>query len=222
MEMECVVVAGEIQKCVIEAVTKEQCSGGVSCGWNWIGDNAAALTASITAVAAIYIAWWQGRSTMRHNKLSVMPHLHFDKNFKGSDECPSISYVLINHGLGPADITSFEIKINEEVIVLDAMIDLPDRLAEFFAPAFVSEVLDPDGIAPNYQYFRSAYTPFAKDKLAANTPLAIFNIGVSDLQNCSVSLDEEKVMELSKLLEITVKYTSLYGGDEYTETSNPG
>jgi len=73
-----------------------------------------AIATVIIAVAALWVAVWQGCETRRHNRLSVKPHLTFlYKKAKGSD---FIGLFLFNKGVGPAIVDSFEIYVDNESI----------------------------------------------------------------------------------------------------------
>ncbi len=76
---------------------------------------AISLTSAIIALAALGAVIWQGYMTRKHNMLSVAPRLgveaHLGKGAPGK-------YLLINMGLGPAIINSFEIELDDKIIDL--------------------------------------------------------------------------------------------------------
>ena len=72
--------------------------------WGWAGDNASA----IIAVCALVLTIYQARLARRHNRLSVRPLLSsFVEQVSGPDA--RITFSLVNNGLGPALVDSFEV-----------------------------------------------------------------------------------------------------------------
>ena len=73
----------------------------------------------IIAISAVILTGTQIYFYKKHNKLSVKPHLD---NFATSIEKDGyLEYILYlnNNGLGPADIESFVVKYNDEIISTD-------------------------------------------------------------------------------------------------------
>ena len=66
------------------------------------------LTAIIISVCALFVTIFQSRQIVKHNKLSVTPHLTFD-SFVDEDE-GTISLSISNTGVGPAIISEFILK----------------------------------------------------------------------------------------------------------------
>lgn len=75
-------------------------------------DRILAISAGVTAVAAVVVSVWQGCETRRHNRLSVKPHLIiFPQRPVAS---PEIGLQLANRGSGSALIKSWEISVDQE------------------------------------------------------------------------------------------------------------
>ncbi len=74
-------------------------------------ENITAISTSIIAVAAIVVAIWQAITTRTHNKLTVVPHLVFERYV---DEISMTAKIILkNVGTGPAIIKSFDVYLDE-------------------------------------------------------------------------------------------------------------
>lgn len=66
----------------------------------------------VIAISALIVSIWQVQLAQRHNKLSVKPYLRFQvSNSDFGEENFRHQLTLINSGLGPAIITSFEFEV---------------------------------------------------------------------------------------------------------------
>lgn len=72
------------------------------------------ISSVVIAMCAVLISIWHGIETRRHNRLSVMPHL--TTWTYSSDEKQTYTVELINNGIGPALIESFEIYVDGKLI----------------------------------------------------------------------------------------------------------
>ncbi len=72
-------------------------------------DTLLAITATIIAVAAIFIAVYEARQTRKHNRLSVRPRLNFE--LVRSRSRKMIGIKIMNYGLGPAVVASWSVKV---------------------------------------------------------------------------------------------------------------
>lgn len=78
----------------------------VSCFWSWLSIN----SSNVIALCALILTVWQAIVARKHNKLSVTPYLttwtHVD-----TDKC-SYAVEILNNGIGPALIKSFQIFVD--------------------------------------------------------------------------------------------------------------
>lgn len=83
-----------------------------------------AFNAVIIAALAFFLTFYSIRIQKKHNEISVRPFLNIDTN----DE--PISFTIVNRGLGPAIINSFEIMFNKKIKTISNTKDLADVLNE--------------------------------------------------------------------------------------------
>lgn len=216
MEIECLVIAGEINKCIVEAVTAKQCVGPVTCSLLFLKENVAA----IIACCALGITFWQGSLTRKYNKLSVIPHLTILKQYNMTNE-PSIKFAVQNDGLGPAQIIAFKMKINnQEIDTTDIDTWLP-LLQNHLKPAFI--VKDPeDKNVQNFELSHDAEELHTNSKIPANTHKRMFHFLMTPVTGYTFELNGEKAKALTSKVDITIQYKSIYGGKLLIETSNQG
>lgn len=75
----------------------------------------AEFSSTVIALCAFGLTIWQACITRKHNKLSVTPHL---TTWMHSDKAKNIYAVeLLNNGIGPALIDSFQIQVDSHPIV---------------------------------------------------------------------------------------------------------
>lgn len=82
----------------------------------FLGENAEALI----ALAALFLAIWQGYLQRKHNKLSLRPHLSFNRCVQTLS--PQIKLSLINAGPGPALIKNVLVYL-DDVLLSSTVID---------------------------------------------------------------------------------------------------
>jgi hypothetical protein len=91
--------------------------------WAFAGDNAS----TIIAFCALGLTIYQACVVRRHNRLSVRPLLTtFTEQVSGADA--RITYSLMNNGLGPALIDSFEVNLDGAVVNLQATEQINEKL----------------------------------------------------------------------------------------------
>ena len=74
-------------------------------------ENTTAIATVLIAAIAIFIAIWQIITTRVHNKLSVVPHLVFERDV---DDASMIAKIILkNVGIGPAIIKSYNVFFDE-------------------------------------------------------------------------------------------------------------
>jgi hypothetical protein len=80
----------------------------VSVLWDWLSLNAA----NVIAVCALSATFWQAYISRRHNRLSVVPYLTtWEEVIEGY-----IVFKIMNYGVGPARIKSFNIFVDDQKI----------------------------------------------------------------------------------------------------------
>jgi hypothetical protein len=98
----------------------------------------AGFSTAVIALCAFFLTIWQVFVTRRHNKLSVTPHL---TTWSYSDKVNNRYIVeLLNNGIGPALINSFQIQVDGQPIIGNASETIEKALKILF---------------PHYQYFSS-------------------------------------------------------------------
>jgi len=69
-----------------------------------------ALAAMFIALGALVVSFWQGFLTRKHNRLSVRPHLTFERDL--GDREDSFGIHVVNNGLGPAIYSAFTLTVD--------------------------------------------------------------------------------------------------------------
>ncbi|OEE78176.1 hypothetical protein A1OQ_21840 [Enterovibrio norvegicus FF-162] len=72
------------------------------------------LSSVIIALSALGITIYQAYLGRKHNKLSLRPHLHYW--FDNSELDNVYSFEVINNGIGPAKVKTFEVTLNGETV----------------------------------------------------------------------------------------------------------
>ena len=75
----------------------------------WNTDRILSFTAIFLSLLSLFFFIYEINLTRKHNRLSVMPRLHFDSSFSVQDSIQQYTYLLENRGLGPAIIDSIAI-----------------------------------------------------------------------------------------------------------------
>lgn len=75
----------------------------------------AGFSIAIIALCAFGLTIWQARITQKHNKLSVTPHLTTWSHSDAGNNRYAVE--LLNNGIGPALINSFQIQVDGQFIV---------------------------------------------------------------------------------------------------------
>lgn len=71
----------------------------------------------VVAVCALVSSLWQGYTMQQHNKLSLRPYLELEVNIDPADAKHSrLSAYVNNNGLGPAEVTSMQIRLQDQVL----------------------------------------------------------------------------------------------------------
>lgn len=76
-----------------------------------------AVATVVMAVCALVTSLWQGYTMQQHNKLSLRPYLEFEVNTDPVDvERTRLEVYVNNNGLGPAEVTSMDIRLQDKVL----------------------------------------------------------------------------------------------------------
>ena len=81
--------------------------------WLWFVGNAGVVTALsslVVAVASLAFAIDQGHAVRSHYRLSVQPHLQFERRMKSNEDKEKAGLYLANKGLGPARIKEMKVR----------------------------------------------------------------------------------------------------------------
>jgi len=89
----------------------------------------------IIALCALVFTVWHARAQRIHNQLTLKPHLDTFTERNKSDNVGRIEIQLINNGLGPAFIESFEVLVGDEVyeakFALEALLGPRNDIANY-------------------------------------------------------------------------------------------
>lgn len=149
----------------------------------------------IVSTCAIVLTFIQGRSTIKHNRISVRPMLTTTVAITPLKDHPGVFVFeasLLNSGLGPAFIKSYKILIDGNPIVAKH----PQELFPEIERAL-----------PRYKILRqiSVLSMFRKDSVVASDASFVVAKIVVDPQG-STDLSEQL-----RRLQLLVKYDSVYG-----------
>lgn len=156
------------------------------------------IVSVIIAFCALGFTIWQGAQTKRHNKLSVMPHL---TTWTHSDNSKNIYVIeLLNNGIGPALIKSFQIQVDGHTINGEGTEPIIKTLKILF---------------PGYQYssrqsfLNRGYMMTAKE----SRPLVIVQFAATKIPS------QDEVDHAIKRTRLMISYASIYG-DEFQFDTN--
>jgi hypothetical protein len=86
-----------------------------------------AIASACVAVCALFMTLWQAKIARRHNRLSVRPHLDFEREAYPTKR---IRLIVRNEGLGPAFITEVEVRFAGGSFKLEQWAKLPDSIRQ--------------------------------------------------------------------------------------------
>ena len=150
-----------------------------------------AVASWITAMLALLISTWQGYVIRQHQRLSVRPTLVYHIEYKRNiDNNSFVGITFSNHGIGPAMIDPFEIKIDGKPVADwgDAIVALGiDNKDDWL----ITYIIDESGIA-----------------LKEGRSRPIFGLLINDK---NYSKERQKIIEEAiSRIEINVIYRSIY------------
>lgn len=158
----------------------------------------AGLSSAIIALCAFGLTIWQACITREHNKLSVTPHL---TTWTYSDKAKNIYVVeLLNNGIGPALIDSFQIQVDDHPIIGEGTEPIEKALKILF---------------PQYQY--SSWQSFVS-KGYMMSPKETRNLVTIQFHGERLPTPEE-VEHATKRARVLVEYESIYRDKSMLDTS---
>lgn len=92
------------------------------------------LSSAAIALCSLGFTIWQGRVAQRHNRLSVRPHLTTWTYSDASNHGYTLD--LLNNGIGPAFIKTFEILVDGRVITGDGY-ELIEKALKILFPQYL-------------------------------------------------------------------------------------
>jgi len=146
------------------------------------------IASVVIALSASAATIWQAVLTRRHNRLSVRPHLRIDRS---EVDVEGIKISVLNTGVGPAIVESFQIKVDNEVI--------EGNLFSRMQNAWTKLGLQ--------QYNFEAYFPVAQEAFGVGECQILI---VPRLTKPSAQ-DIERIRSVVPRLTFTIGYTSIYG-----------
>lgn len=166
---------------ILEILTKEP-----ALSWEAI----AGLSSAVIALCALGLTIWQAHIARRHNMLSVAPHL---TAWRHSDKTNNLfSVELLNNGIGPALIRSFQVQVDGHVIAGEGYEPIEKALKVIFS---------------QYQY--SSYQSFVSNGYAMSPnearPLVTVQFSGERLPQ------PEEIEHATKRIRILIEYSSMYG-----------
>lgn len=155
-------------------------------GWEAI----AGLSSAVIALCALGLTVWQAHIARRHNMLSVAPHLTV---WRHSDRTNNVFSVdLLNNGIGPALIRSFQVQVDGHVIGGEGYEPIEKALKVIF---------------PQYQY--SSYQSFVSSGYAMS-PKEVRSLVTIQFSGDRLPQPEE-IEHATKRIRILIEYSSMYG-----------
>lgn len=147
----------------------------------------------LVACLALGLTIWQGRATIRHNKLSTRPMIEVNRLYykRGLREV-----IIKNNGLGPAILTSLKVMLNDKVIV-EAQNN--DRCEQNDMTDFIKKI-------QLIKYPYSTLSPSIGRSILAGEEVTLFTFEKDGLDSEALRV----LYELDSELDIQIEYESIY------------
>lgn len=160
------------------------------------------LSTILIALIALGLTIWQARTTQKHNRLSLKPHLMFDVRY--DNESPQIHIILKNSGVGPAYVTDYSVTLDGNpytgsMLELRKRLDLPD---------------EPDT-------YGGGFIPAVGDAIQQNESIDCFILKTKGGDR-DPNFDNEKAHEQVSRLDFVVKYQSAYEEEDEKRLQDKG
>lgn len=150
----------------------------------------------VIALAVLFVAYWQGHLTRKHNRLSVTPKLQTHTSQNDSGNSGAIELTLTNAGVGPGIIKTIQLKKNGASI--DELTNELVKAELEYLPLEIKHVrtgwIQPD-------YFMSEKEPFSLVRIEFES---------TDPQASAQSL-LDKIRQIFDAYAIVGTYESIYG-----------
>ena len=147
----------------------------------------------LVACLALGLTIWQGRATIRHNKLSTKPMIEVNRRYykRGLREV-----IIKNNGLGPAILTSLKVMLNDKVIV-EAQNN--DGCEQNDMTDFIKKI-------QLIKYPYSTLSPSIGRSILAGEEVTLFTFEKDGLDSEALRV----LYELDSELDIQIEYESIY------------
>lgn len=158
----------------------------------------AGLSSAVIALCAFVLTVWHACITRQHNKLSVTPHL---TTWTHSDKAKNLYAIeLLNNGIGPALINSFQIQVDGHPIIGEGIEPIEKALKLLF---------------PQYQY--SSWQSFVSTgyMMSAKETRNLVTIQF----NGEKLPKPEEVEHATKRARLLIEYESIYKDKATLDTS---
>jgi hypothetical protein len=155
-----------------------------------------AVASAFVSLLALAISVWAGYVAWDHNKRSVLPILHVDKDIRNGTD---IELSVLNYGLGPALIKSFSIFCDGKEYIF------PDQ-------GQYGVILQALGLDPSANSF-TAEIPLKGNVVKADGSFSVIRF-VGSGQNAQL---HKKIVDVLPRLRIRVIYESIYRQEKRLE-----
>ena len=147
----------------------------------------------LVACLALGLTIWQGRATIRHNKLSTKPMIEVNRRYykRGLREV-----IIKNNGLGPAILTSLKVMLNDKVIV-EAQNN--DGCEQNDMTDFIKKI-------QLIKYPYSTMSPGVGRSILAGEEITLFTFEKESLDPAALKV----LYELDSKLDLQIEYESIY------------
>jgi hypothetical protein len=165
----------------------------------FLGLDASIVIAAVSvliAVLALGLTIWQATKTIKHNKLSVQPHLSFHTEATKQEQ---IIVTMTNTGLGPAILDKMKVYVDDKEITK------PKKIETAIKKVFPSE--------QGYKYTYEVFSLIDDDKesMSKDSNIELFSINFNKRVNKHI---KQQIIRIS----IEIEYESFYG-DKYKKSS---
>jgi hypothetical protein len=150
------------------------------------------VASMIIALVALIVAIGDGRTSRRHDQLSVTPHLSIRSNKKATanGQVYDAEITVENTGIGPAVIGSFQVLINGKAMT-----------GEYGGWSEARTVLGIESLGPDFYWLGK------KDYVGAGETKTLFHCGAQPQDQREIQILEQALRQLS----IRIEYESVYG-----------
>ena len=157
-----------------------------------------AIATSITAIAALALAIYEGIQNRKHNRLSLKPVLVLDIT---KDRSPTtLSASIVNTGLGPAKIKKMRLFVSGK--------EVKDNLEENFQIAIEERLVKLNAQKVSTSELSSGYV------IRASQECPVAYVKLQEREPCTVKQLEERLDDI----DFVIEYESFYGEADVYDT----